>query len=296
MCFSDISCYSLLYQQQVAHTRTDITIVPFTYDVRQHYLDSLADIQRFHYTTGPYYDADIISWNMYKGRDVYVADVSNSYVTYIGLDGQAFYLIPNGYVDRVSKDIPSSPVQDATYQATRNYHAYFENSLGGTKSKNYWDINLLEYLTKPISINSYLYWEEGYLHQAVSTITIENGLNKDYEASNRLSQSIQNYETQKVPYHGGETILTSDQMYNMGVGYLKQPNKSEAAYLYLLWSTFENPLNVQARLTLAELYVDSGIESFKQLGKIELQNVLKLDPSNQEAAKDLTILRQKGID
>ena len=286
ICFSDISCFGDLFEQQVDHTRPDVTIVTFSYIIRYYYLNHLHNLQLFYYPYSPDFIGDIISWNLYQGRPVYVSDIDDSDVNYLGADGSAFYLLPNGYALQVVKTIPTKDTATYSYQAALAYSQYFNTYAGGTNSKNYWYRTLIGFLAKPMSLDGYLNWEEGNPTKAVQDAKIEYQMGSDYEPKSQEMQAISTYETQKGASYPGESIASSEELLALAVD--NRYTNHQDSFVYALHATFEDPLNIQARLIVAYWYANN--HALIQNSIQEYENVLKLDPGNLAAIKGISAL------
>ncbi len=286
VCFSDPSCFSFLYTQQVLGVRNDITIVPADYSLRQSYLDKKPGLQEFYYKTGPYNIADIISWNLYKGKDVYESDVDSEFVNFMGLDGGSFYTLPNGYVGKIVTKIPNS-LEIYPYTESISYAEYFNNyTNNGYEFKNYWKKFYDEFFARLISLNSYLHWEEGDNANAVSLSDLAAKLDK----SNSLFQQVANnlsHPKNNGPFHLGESSPSSDAFYQNALETIQKQGQAKNAYDFAIRATFLNPFNLNARLIVAQYY---QYTKQNNMAKKEYKNILKLDPGNNIAQSALNSL------
>ena len=103
VCFSDISCFSLRYSQSIDQIRQDITIIPVTSKLQNYTAKQSPQLFENIYTRNPQRIGSIISWALYQSKRVYVAEILPDYIEFMGLDGQAFYLIPKDLVFEISK-------------------------------------------------------------------------------------------------------------------------------------------------------------------------------------------------
>ncbi|OGV95625.1 hypothetical protein A2W24_07045 [Microgenomates group bacterium RBG_16_45_19] len=107
VCTADVSCFALLFQQAIYHTRPDVIVVPEAYQFVALKLDRQPQLKGFDYPQNPFVLLDYISWNL-KSRPVYVLDLQPEYYRLLGLNRGLFYLTPQGYAARLTTS-PASP-------------------------------------------------------------------------------------------------------------------------------------------------------------------------------------------
>jgi hypothetical protein len=103
-CFTDTSCFALLYEQIVNGLRPDVTIIPLAHP----YLTKTVSnplLHQFTYDRNPYLLLDIISWNL-GIRPVYAVELSDYYYNVLGLDYPNMFYLPEGYYGELSRQIP----------------------------------------------------------------------------------------------------------------------------------------------------------------------------------------------
>jgi hypothetical protein len=121
-CFSDVSCFALLFQQSVLNQRADIDIIPLHYPLIQNTLKK-ADLMGFSYPGNPFLMSDIISWNLLK-RPVYALELNSYFYQFLGLDVPFIYYLPEGYYGRLSLSVPKELVVPPNYTETRNFQSW----------------------------------------------------------------------------------------------------------------------------------------------------------------------------
>jgi len=135
ICFSDISCFSLLSAQVVTAGRTDVYILPVTPQINtRRYLKAQGQIQKFGYPDNPFRIADSLSWTLYQGRRVFVTELPDFYIKLLGLDGKAYRLSPwiLGYeVSCLEKPVTAPDRSGFTFSQNevdrRNTNKYLQN-------------------------------------------------------------------------------------------------------------------------------------------------------------------------
>jgi len=102
-CFSDISCFSLIYAQSIEKIRTDLAIVPVTPKMQSAVITNHSDIFRYSYSQNPHRISSIIARVLNSDKRVFAAEIPPEYIEFMGLDGKAFYLSPRDTVFEISK-------------------------------------------------------------------------------------------------------------------------------------------------------------------------------------------------
>lgn len=278
MCFSDITCFSYLYAQQIEHIRSDDVIIPYTYDLRKEYVDKMKSISVFSYTNTDDTIASDIAVALYRHRSVYVADVPGSYVSYVGLDGQAFYMIPDGYLQQVVTTIPAT-VPARSFAIAQKLAASID-SLGAAKGKNNWEKAILGTMVRDSMLDAYLYWEEGHITQADTLTSLSYRLRKGFPVSAPIAQVLQGYATPGT-YVPGSAIQSSSELFQAA----QSQSSAQLAFEDTRDSVFEDPFNIPARLYLANLYAQN--RDYVPLAREEYENVLRIDPNNKTALQSL---------
>lgn len=278
-CFTDVTCDGYLYEQQVLGTRPDLLIIPDTYAFRQQYLNSLHNLQGFYYGAEPYTTGDIISWALLHNRAVYVADIDTTDDNYLGDDGGAYFLIPDGYLHKVSRRVtaPLDPTQ--SFNAVKEYDAFVDSTAGGVNTKNYFYLALYGYITHQLGLDVFDGWNEGQTQYALSLFHTQYRDSQDFMTQDDYSVQEEYYAHEKGSFVIGDSIPSAQTLVDRA-----SHASPQQKILDLRYATFVDPLNAQARIELAQAYGSIGQ---KGLEVIELNNVLIYDPHNGIAKKML---------
>ena len=105
-CYSDSSCFALLYEQTVNAARPDVDIAPIAYPLVKRKMDD-HKLSKFTYENNPYLMLDIVSWNIGK-RPVYAVDISQYYWQLFGIDNAFMFYIPQGYYGKLDRVMPAT--------------------------------------------------------------------------------------------------------------------------------------------------------------------------------------------
>lgn len=277
VCFSDFACFSLLYAQEVEKIRQDVVIITKNRYIKYYFFERNPDYKLYVDTDNPYFSADIITWNLYKNRQVYLADAPGYYVDYIGLDGKPFYLIPEGYLFKVVKKIPEQINTEYKYDISNKLLSY--------------DIpkkNLLFYGQRDFFANFHTIAGTLYAH-----------LNKTEAARKNLKLAMEFSPNYKYPqnifsgldiYHGssrykpGQESSPSSFYFAEYERLLSMNGGMQEAYKNLQKVIFLEPENLQYRLMLADMIFRA---KFWLEAKLEYETILKLDPQNNLAQQRL---------
>jgi len=86
-CFGDISCFSLIYLQQIEGLRPDVTVLTQSPYLQKAKTKEAVDIkQTGNYPDNPFRISDITATSLKYGRAVYVAELPDFYRQWLGLD------------------------------------------------------------------------------------------------------------------------------------------------------------------------------------------------------------------
>ena len=108
-CFTDVSCFALIYEQSVNQIKPNVVIVPRAYSLVYH-LDRVQELNKFNDREDPMFTLDIIAWALHQGRPVYVVDLSDFYGRVLGLNEAFLYYVPRGYYAQITKQMPAEQV------------------------------------------------------------------------------------------------------------------------------------------------------------------------------------------
>ena len=244
--------FGLLYQHIVERVRTDVAIVPATTQMRWKYLYA-NNIQLFNYEDRTQQLADIVSWNLFKDKRVFLFPPNFELLDYLGVEANPFYLIPSGYTVEISK-IP------------RTIEAY---NYGLSKQ-----LSEIEFDQRDL-------WSKGgkgnlsFIHTLIGYFLIRGQNTQTAKIHFELAHSLAQLQHNKASI---ETIRKAD---IGGSLYLQVPPPTFEEYvtfaqtaissgdlftanLYARKATFLDPVNPQARHLLSEIYAKQGDLSLSQ--------------------------------
>ena len=282
-CYSDLSCFAFLYEQSVNQIRPDVTIIPLSYPLISDTLKQ-PDIKGFTYDSNPFLMFDIITWNLDK-RPVYAVDISSYYYQLLGFDYAQMFYIPLGYYGEISRSIPPQLPQ---------FKDNITQDLLSTKTPN-WDKMRAWFKANTARnhvFNAAIYLKMGLRNRARDQLTSAANLFYQYSPQEQaeitgLQSSLEN--SQSDPRFAPGTHVDSAQEILSYIPELEENNRFDIALIAARGAVSVEPLNIEARLKLAQLYQKNNNLEFAQ---IEYQNALLIDPDNQSAKDSLSQIEQ----
>lgn len=277
-CFSDSSCFALLYEQTVNQLRPDVTIVPLAYPLVNNQLTA-QNLHSFTYTDNPFLMVDIITSNLDK-RPVYAVDLNQYYFSLLGLNNAFMYYLPDGYKAELSRTMPEF-LPSYNYQITSDYL---------TKSFPKFDkyrLHLVESLVQTHISNSFTYLKRG--ERALAQQELNTAVTLSYRLSKTQSQNTQasraNLESILTDprFAKNSRVISPKVLMDQVPGYY-QRNQNSYALNAVRGALILDPYYLPARIELARIYQKMGDVKFTQM---EYRHVLMLDPNNQEALSQL---------
>ncbi len=274
LCFADVSCFSLFYEQQVEGLRPDVTLLIKNSHYRRYFLETHPQYRGFTYQDNPYFSADLTSWNLHY-RPTYITEASAFYIDYLGLEGNPFFLIPHGYLYQVVTRVPDQ-IGEFDYQPTADLIAMHIDP------RNYLLSGFKDYLANFHTLTGTIYAYLGNHDQARKNYAYATSLSPRYPEPARLLSQLSAYQG-KQDYQTGSQGKSSQE-------YLAQAKKLidqfelDQAYKLLLKATFLEPLAVEPRWQLVQVYEKGG---FFQEALQEVKNILQYHPDFQPAVDEL---------
>lgn len=285
ICFTEQSCFTTMYVQEVEQVRRDVIILPSTFDYipieqfkRQHLALLKSSVNANTTRKTILAVRDLIRWNIDQ-RPLYVAGINTASqaLSFYGLNQDPFFLVPQGCALRVSRTFKlqsfaqpcigldkslvqsysalQAPITDM-FPAYMAYQHYFNGQI--FKDQECYALSLAEY-KKALAYNPYFLFAQYHAEQ----------LEKKHLAD-------------KCESHG--TAL-SRELLETKINELEAKKDYTSAIYFALQNTMIDPGNVVGRLKLAELYEKT--KYFKDNIKVEYQDVLQLDPKNEVARMKL---------
>lgn len=280
-CYSDSSCFALLYEKTVNHKRPDVDIVPLAFPLVKSTINS-KQLAGFTYTSNPYLMMDVVTWNI-DLRPVYAADISQYYYSFFGFDRGFLSYNPRGYIAEISRSMPAQ-LFPYPYQLSEEYiHKQIPS----------FDL-MRRFLVQSLSnihfTNGYAWLKIGDRPQAQKEFSLAVNLAYQLTASEKATAIGTRTEVEKTQpsrlYAPGSKTQTSTQLISYLPDLFKQ-NFNSQAFSVARGAVMANPRDVAARLELARIFQKMGDTGFTQR---EYQHVLILDPQNQEALQAIANL------
>lgn len=278
ICGSDMACFGLLYASEVEKVRPDVTVLTVNNLTRKYFLEKHPEFYPFTYDQNPFFAANLITWNVSK-RPTYLTNPSSFYIKYVGLHGDPFYLVPNGLLFEVSKDIPASlPPPSASYtnQVLSTPVARYDWFMRGYR----------EYLADIAYFSGVLASHldqkavaQDYLDQALS-------LKPDYTAVTEWLARL--YTPGLIASY--TTASANDLDYVGEYQKLLDESQVNDAYSQLLKASYLDPQNQLVRLELAKLYAQGN---FIDLAKTELKHLELFAPLEASIAAEAQSLHDQ---
>ncbi len=289
ICFSDISCYSLLYEQLVENYRPDVTVLIKNNYYLKYFLINNPQYQGYPYGYNPFFASDLISWNV-AHRITYLTEPDGFYSDYMGFDANPFYLIPHGYLYQVATTTPDTLTDNSDLYAISK--ALLSQKI---PSKNYFQSGLKDYFAYKHMTLGFLYSKFGYPKPARYHQETAIKFNPLVSQPRKLLDQVDQY-TGDPRYKPGITSPSSQEIlaqFQSEFETSKSDHDSQAlnqAYQTLLKAVYRDPKSPEARFTLALLYQSGG---YVNESKQELEYILKYNPDYlqaQELLKQLNSL------
>jgi tetratricopeptide (TPR) repeat protein len=283
-CYSDTSCFALLYEQSVNKLRPDVQVFPMAYPLVHNQL-SQANLQRFTYTNNPFKIFDAISYNLTK-RPVYTVDLNMYYLNLFGINNGFIYYLPQGYKARLDLNMPQT-LPDYDYTITRDY---LDKPL---PSFDLYRQFLIESLAQTQISNAFIHLKRGerlpaqaLLNQAADLSTqLLPQQNANVQAARlNIEQTMPDQRfSPNITAPNADTLLAA-------IPGMLQTGRNAAAYAAVLGALMIEPESVPARLELAKIYERGGDREFALL---EYSHILLLDPQHATASANINRLTRQ---
>lgn len=277
-CYSERSCWGLIYEQQVLGKRPDVTIVPYTYKPG---LVTLTEegLQGFDYSDYPMVLFDIVTWNLGK-RPVYAIDIVADYFSVYGIDLAFVTYVPDGLFAELEKTIPEEvPVEN--YELSERV---LEQPSRG------WDFvsgKLRAEMAQRHITNGQVFMKMGLRENGVVNMNLASGMvhlfgsgeTLGFEGLREAVEKIVNNEFYKPGFQGHDLDFVYD-----SVGDAIEAKVYGRAEEIARGAVSMDPKNIESRLLWAEtLEVIGASDSAMR----EYGYVLQLDGENEKAQEKL---------
>lgn len=284
VCFSDPSCFALLYEQEVNKVRTDTAIIPLAYPLIKK-SGVLNQVRRFDYGDNPHQLMDIVSWSVHQNRPVYAVDLGLYYHRFLGLESNILFYNPRTFFGTIEKKAQLEPVPEipAIYQAAADYVPPNRDLMRRFMHINFANAYVLNGLT---------YLHAGKRQEARDVLSF--AANFYYHQGEKEKEEItgirSNLEQIVVDPNIGVASESKPATYYLDFSRrFRDSGQLNKAILAAQAALTVEPQNVTARLHLANLYEQGGDARFAIK---EYEHTLMLEPSNASASAALSRLTQ----
>lgn len=277
ICSSDISCFSLFEANVVEKIRPDVVVLSKNNKYRKYFLDQNPTYYKLLYTENPFFYANLIAWNLVENRTVYVTNPDTQIIDYVGLDGNPYYLVPQGYLYQIVKSLPSSlKFQPNNYPTLQLLQTPID-------PRDHFRRGLKDYFANIHYFNGLLLTKYQKSKEAKAELELSLSLKPDYQDA---YTGLSYLHDPQMWYEPPSTQPTAQAYLQVALDALTNNEDLESAYKYLTKATLMAPKQSQIRLELAKLYLN---HQYPEYARLELQTILIHDPQNNSAK---TLLNQ----
>lgn len=288
-CFSDPSCFALLYEQSVNNNRPDITLIPRAHPLVDRRLDA-QDLEGFDYPGDPFRTFDILTWNLDE-HPTYLVDISEFYFNLLGLDAGFLFYVPHGYYGELTKSMPDQfpPADFTTAEALLNTNIPTYDRMR---------LTFLGSIARVHRFNSVMAINSGFRDRARDELNIAAniqeklaqilGTTTTFGQQRELIESAQPNER----FLPGSEQLPLEEFFSLIEQWetLERQDSKQIAHKLAVGAIAVYPEDINARLKVAQTFEELGDTVSAQT---EYENVLKLDPENEDAKEGLLNLHQQ---
>lgn len=281
ICFSDISCFGSLYAQVINNLRPDVIILPVTPQLRDAYLQKYhPNLHLLPYPDNPFRIGDAIAQAKLQQRSVALAEVSQYYLDFLGLEGDVLYLQPGIYFHQLSCNAPPPPSALPLYELTRRILATNRDP------RDSFHYVLRHVLQQTHLINGTIYARAQAKAYAEDELTLANILVPGQpEVAARLA-ALAAYPGEPR-YASDQKCLSSQELIRYAQN-CKILGDAGCYHNKTYQAVLAEPTNLSLRLLLAQMFLDLQVP---ELAKREYQFILHLDPQNEIAQMQLKNLQ-----
>lgn len=280
LCFSEHTCFSAVYLQEVEGLRKDVSIIAAGFGQR-----SIDQIKKQYpglirsemsIDSAPQQSVlfvrDLIRRQIDK-RPLYIAGISTSpdIIMAYGIWGNPFYLVPDGCLLRISKKF---------YLSSTETCGGVENEAIGSfiTPKAHVSFMFKGYMMYQRYLDGYIYAKLVCNKPALLEFRRAQKIIPDSKELQRLIHKLKDIPEYDVCY-GDTSEVKLDDILTKGDEYEKKKD-IQTALFYALQATLLKPDDVDLRFKLADLYQKTG--SYRN-AIFEYSDILTLDPNNEKA-------------
>lgn len=279
-CFSDTSCFALLYEQYVNHRRPDVIVIPRAYPLMRQKLDATPNLKGFQYPDNPYLTLDYLTWNIGQ-RPVYVTDLSELYYRLLGINEGFIYYVPHGYYGQL---LTSVPAQQPELKYTPD-EALIEDIPTQDLMRLWFKGNTI----RTHIFNSVILVKSGYRDTVLSELNrasnLQTQLPPEFGSLESTRRNIEQSQPDDI-FKPGRTAMPLAE-YTKLVNQWTEKQRYDVAYRVALGAADVYPRDIASRIQLAASYEKLGD---KTLARMEYKHALLLDPNNELAKQKVAEL------
>ena len=271
ICFSDISCFTSLYLQTVEGRRPDVLIVPVTPQLRERYLESRSSevgFQSIGYQDNPYRIGDVMTTALANDRPVFVSQIPEFYVNWLGLNGEVAYIQPGYIWHELKCAVPAG-----------QQNSYLDLPVDEAVAP--WQKEFVDLLFESVMINAIVHARSGDKQDASAALFQANQYKPDTKEVHDAAVALPDYPGDER-YLGRKSCLSETEVADRLQ--LCAPEDEACVLQGLNWLVMKDVTNTSYRMELGRALVDFG---YGPLGKREYRLVLRQQPDNINAQQRL---------
>jgi hypothetical protein len=283
-CMSDVSCFAMLYHQQIDQVRSDVIILPQADNIVMDIVSKKQKLKGFDLQVNPEKYLDYITWNFGK-RPVIVTELQRVYYDFLEIDYGFVKYIPRGYYGELTTKNTEQNLEE-DYQ--------FSDLLTHI---NFPEVDLMRQQLKASIAQKHL------LNARILKLEndSENKVAEEIDWAKKISQGLptiylddvtkfeqQIIQIKKTIYVPGKINPNNNEVLNQAEQYVALQDLN-MAYKGIAGVLYQEPTNERARLMLANFY---EMINQKSQAYIEYINILKYHPENMLAKVKIGQLKQ----
>ncbi len=289
-CFTDTSCFALMYEQSVNRRRPDVIIVPRAYPLVAKQLSRQSALRNFLYPDDPFRTFDYITWSIDK-RPVYTVEISEYYYHLFGINEGFTYYVPYGIYGELVRTQPNE-FPDSDFNLSQSVLAT------PIPRSDRMRLYFLSNVIRTYQFNSVIQLRAGYRDQARQELNVAGSLNDYLLLQEPIETNFEQVRSSIESNHAdprfaaGQKPIELDEFLKL-INQWKDKRRLDVAHKLAVGAMTVYPDQVKARLAAAQ--------TFKEINQIpsaiiEYQNVLVIDPQNQVAISALEELQSFSSD
>ena len=283
LCFDDISCFSLMSATLIDPVENYPLIYPITPQLSKHLGGLDQELFGYDYEDNPFRISDLISWNsMVSDQPVMLADVTQYYADYLGLDGSTYQLAPVG------------PMHQISCRSTFDIEGYtsfgtYGSELAPFDERHSYFMLFKEKLAQQHALHAHLLAKQGYDELAQEHILDGLLLSPTHSLLTSMKRELAHLTPNDEPEK--ELCINTEQMWAQVMSCLETGDTTCALTVASRMHWYD-PKNLEIKMLLARVYYLSG---FSSLGIREASLVLDVNPNYLEAEALIQEIRESTV-